>query len=208
MSVDGVKLHVERVSSYQRWSQLLSHPEALAAEKIHNLLLRQRFIVSRGLRRKILSECSGQPAERLSFIEEDGSKPRLETSSDWEFNISHAGEYVVLAVRQGKVGVDLEIVREVREMQSLVARYFHPDEGEAWNALPKGLRKEAFFMLWSAREAAMKCLGLGLAKGLSLTSVDPSFMTSTSAEANVGEQSVRLHRINAPTGYVLVVATA
>lgn len=208
MSVDGVELHVECVATFQRWSEMLSPAEALAAEKIQNPLQRQRFIVSRGLRRKVLSACSGQQAVRLSFMEKDGSKPRLADSSDWDFNLSHAGDYVVLAARKGKVGVDLELMREVREMTSLVSRYFHPDEGEAWNALPEGLRKEAFFVLWSAREAAMKCLGLGLAKGLSVTRVDPSFMTSTRAEADVAGQLVRLHRVAAPSGYVLVVATA
>ncbi len=208
MSAEAVELHVEHVASFEKWSHLLAPAEALAAQKIQNPLLRQRFVVSRGLRRKILSECLGQPAERLSFIEEDGSKPRLAASSDWDFNLSHAGDYVVLALRRGPVGVDLELMREVREMTSLVLRYFHPDESMAWIALAEGLRKEAFFVLWAAREAAMKCLGLGLARGLSVTRVDPKFIHSTQGKAEVNGQPVRLHRVEAPSDYVMVAATA
>lgn len=208
MSAEGVEWYVEHVALFEKWSQLLASAEALAAEKMQNPLLRQRFIVSRGLRRKVLSNCLGQPSEGLFFVEQNGSKPRLEGSDGWDFNISHAGDYVALAVRRGTVGIDLELMREVREMMSLVLRYFHPDESRAWNALDTGLRKEAFFVLWAAREAAMKCLGLGLAKGLSVTRVDPTFINSMEGNADVGGRLVRLHRGAAPSGYVMVVATA
>ena len=205
---EGVELHVEHVASYERWGSMLAPSEALDADKIQNPHLRQRFIVSRGLRRRVLSKSVGQPPQHLSFVDQGGRKPRLAESNGWDFNISHAGDYVALAVRRGNVGIDLELMREVREMTSLVLRYFHPDESRAWNALDAGLRKEAFFVLWSAREAAMKCLGLGLAKGLAVTRVDPTFMSAAQGSADVGGRVVRLHRADAPPGYMMVVATA
>ena len=205
---EGVELHVEHVASYERWGSMLAPSEALDADKIQNPHLRQRFIVSRGLRRRVLSKSVGQPTQHLSFVDQGGRKPRLAESNGWDFNISHAGDYVALAVRRGNVGIDLELMREVREMTSLVLRYFHPDESRAWNALDAGLRKEAFFVLWSAREAAMKCLGLGLAKGLAVTRVAPTFMSAAQGSADVGGRVVRLHRADAPPGYMMVVATA
>lgn len=207
MNGEGFDLHVERVASVDRWHSMLAPLEVLEADKMHNSLQLQRFIVSRGLRRKVLSKLTGQSIEQLSFIAQDGCKPRLAGANGWDFNISHAGDYVALAVRRGSVGIDLELMREVREMASLVLRYFHPDESRAWNALAEGLRKEAFFVLWAAREAAMKCLGFGLAKGLSLTRVDPMFMNLARGKADVGGRLVHLHRVDAPKGYVMVVAT-
>jgi 4'-phosphopantetheinyl transferase len=203
---EGIEWYIERVASGGGWGSMLAPAEVRDAEKIQSPVLRERFIVSRGLRRKVLMTCLGKPSEHLSFIEQDGCKPRLADSSGWDFNISHAGNYVALAVRRGNVGIDLELIREVREMASLVLRYFHPDESRAWNALADGLRKEAFFVLWAAREAAMKCLGLGLAKGLAVTRVDPTFMNSEQGSATVGGQFIKLHRVDAPSGYVMVAA--
>ena len=203
---EGVELHVEHVASYEGWGSMLAPSEALDADKIQNPHLRQRFIVSRGLRRRVLSKSVGQPTQHLSFVDQDGRKPRLAESNGWDFNISHAGDYVALAVRRGNVGIDLELMREVREMTSLVLRYFHPDESRAWNALDAGLRKEAFFVLWSAREAAMKCVGLGLARGMSVTRVDPSILRESCASALVGNAELVVRRWDAPSGYVAMIA--
>jgi phosphopantetheine--protein transferase-like protein len=130
----------------------------------------------------------------------------LRDDCSWDFNLSHAGDYVVLVVGRGEVGVDLEKRRSVRNLAALVERYFHPDEAAAWRATGAGRREEAFFILWSAREAAMKCAGLGLARGLALTRVDPEILRSESASGMVGGKVVLLRRVAAPEGYVLVTA--
>jgi phosphopantetheinyl transferase len=90
-------------------------------------------------------------------------------------------------------------------MGPLVRRYFHRDEVTAWENLGERERVEGFFLLWSAREAAMKCCGLGLAKGLSVTRVDPAFLRGGVATSVVGSMEVTLERIEAPAGYVMVV---
>ena len=173
-----------------------------------NDAVRTRFVIARGLRRRMLDEATQIRAADLRFLEDGESKPRVLDAQGWDFNISHAGEYVACAVARGQVGVDIEQIRPVREMESIVERYFHPDEAAEWRALPPGLREEAFFVLWSAREAAMKCLGLGLAKGLAVTRVAPTFMSAAQGSADVGGRVVRLHRADAPPGYMMVVATA
>lgn len=170
--------------------------------------LRARFVVSRGLRRQLLAGCTGLDAAGLRFEEKPGFKPRMKDSDGWDFSHSHAGDHVAVAVRRGPVGIDLEAVREVREMTSIVARYFHSDEASVWRRLPENRQKEAFFILWSAREAAVKCLGLGLAKGLSITRVEPMILDGMHAAAEVGSARFDVHRLNAPPGFVLIVAKA
>jgi phosphopantetheinyl transferase len=72
--------------------------------------------------------------------------------------------------------------------------------------LPEERQELAFFILWSAREAAMKCLGLGLAAGLAKTLVDPDILEKGQAAAEVGGRGVTLREVEAPRGYVLVTA--
>ena len=171
-----------------------------------NSALRTRFDVSRGLRRKLLGKVTGIPAQDLCFAEDGETKPRVVGAAGWDFNLSHAGEYVACAVACGAIGIDIEEIRPVREMEAIVARYFHADEASQWRALPPSLREEAFFVLWSAREAAMKCVGLGLARGLSVTRVDPSIVRESGAPARVGDAELTVRRWAAPPGYVAMVA--
>jgi 4'-phosphopantetheinyl transferase len=187
------------------FAELLTDGERGRAEKITSDSLRARFVVSRGLRRKLLSEVMGRAASELEFIEDGETKPRLLDHDGWDFNMSHAGDYVAVAAGRCRVGIDLEKMREVPEMEAIMDRYFHPDEAAAWRALDESLRAEGFFVLWSAREAAMKCCGLGLAKGLSVTRIDPAFLHERAAEAKVGDEVVEVEKFDAPAGYLMVV---
>lgn len=191
-----------------KWQGLLTDEERAAAERLASLSVRARFQTSRGLRRKMLSEAAGIDPCEVKFREDTDGKPRATNAGVWDFNVSHSGDLVAVAVARAAVGIDIEIIRPVREMESIVARYFHPDEAGAWRALAPGLREEAFFVLWSAREAAMKCLGLGLAKGLSVTRVDPAMLCASEASARVAEDEVSVRRIEVPRGYVGMVALA
>lgn len=206
MSASPPKLELASLHEAPIWQSWLSAEEKARADAMENPALRDRFIVSRGLRRKVLSECLRCAAAELAFHEGGGVKPRLEVAGGWDFNISHAGDFVALAVGQGAVGVDLERMRAVREIETLVARYFHPDEAAAWRMEPVERALEAFYVLWSAREAAMKYAGTGLARGLSLTRVDPEILATGEGEASVGPARCRLRRVKAPEGYVLIVA--
>ena len=171
-------------------------------------VLRARFVVSRGLRRKVLAAVLGRDSAELEFVEEPGEKPRLRSNLGVDFNLSHAGDHVALVTGRGAVGVDLEKIRPVRTMTALAERYFHLEESAFWRSRPAMEQEETFFLLWAAREAAMKCAGTGLARGLALTRIDPAIIGSGRACGRVGAQELVVQRADAPPGYVLVTATA
>lgn len=201
-----VVVRVVGLGDWRDYVELLTARERDEVARIKNDVLRVRHVVSRGLRRGILADCIGQPPGDLEFVEEEGGKPRVLNVGGWDFNISHSGDFVAVAVARGGVGVDIEVIRPVREMDAIVARYFHRDEGTYWRSLDVSLREEAFFVLWSAREAAMKCVGLGLARGLAVTRVDPAIARSGEAGAQVGDCALEIRRVEAPDGCVAVVA--
>ena len=187
------------------FAALLTVAEHERSEGLSHEVARSRFVVSRGLRRQLLSDCTGRPAAELRFAEDEGAKPRLLGGDGWDFNQSHAGDYVAVAVRRGAVGIDLEQQRGVRDMAAIVDRYFHSAEAAAWHASPAGRQAEDFFLLWSAREAAMKCAGLGLARGMEVTRIDPVLLEHGCATGRVGNEAVHLQKLEAPAGYVLVL---
>jgi 4'-phosphopantetheinyl transferase len=94
-------------------------------------------------------------------------KPYL-NGSDIFFNISHSGDYVVLAVAGREVGVDIEKIAPYSEAVS--ARCFTPEERE-WVSRAGD---NAFFRVWTAKESAAKAIGLGLSLSPSSFSVLPA----------------------------------
>jgi 4'-phosphopantetheinyl transferase len=200
------RIRLAHLSEANALSDALAGVEEVRMAEIKNDAVRCRFVLSRVLRRKLLAECLACPPSALRFGENREGKPHLLPPTEWDFNVSHAGDFVVVVAARHPVGVDLEAIREVREMSAIVARYFHRDEAVAWFGVGKKFRQEAFYLLWSAREAAMKCAGLGLAKGLAITRVDPAILSAPVAMAAVGSRTMSVRRLNAPPGYVMFLA--
>ena len=202
----GAAVRLARLDEEQSWLAHLGPAETRRAAEIANPVMRARFAVSRGLRRSLLADCTGRAPAGMVFVEEPGEKPRLADAGGWDFNVSHSGDCVAVAAARGPVGVDLEMIRPVSDMAAIVGRYFHPDECAAWREVPEGYRATAFFWLWSAREAAMKCAGLGLAKGIAVTRVDRAIIAGDEGGGRAGKMPVRLRKLDAPRGYVAVLA--
>jgi 4'-phosphopantetheinyl transferase len=91
------------------------------------------------------------------------------------FNLAHTDNLALLAVRAGgEIGVDVEQVRPIPDMEELVARFFSANENALFKTLPVKLRGAAFFNLWTRKEAWLKATGEGIAS--SLRSVEVSFL--------------------------------
>ena len=83
-------------------------------------------------------------------------KPSLAAGGP-EFSLSHGGNYAVLAVHHGAVGVDIEPV--VPLGFAISGRFLRPDEREWLEQDPSPGR---FAALWTRLEAALKADGRGL----------------------------------------------
>ena len=99
----------------------------------------------------------------VEFATGANGKPLLVgAAAEWGFNLSHAGEYAGAALARGAaVGVDLEATNRRVEMVRLAERVFSDSE----QAQVRAGGREAFFALWSQKEALMKALGCGWADG-------------------------------------------
>jgi 4'-phosphopantetheinyl transferase len=70
---------------------------------------------------------------------------------------------VLYGLRQNReIGVDLEHIRLVSNMEEIARRYFSPAEYCEFLAVPRERRVKAFFDCWTRKEAFVKALGDGL----------------------------------------------
>jgi 4'-phosphopantetheinyl transferase len=148
-----------------RSARVLSEDERARAGRFHFDIHRRRYTAGRAALRAILAAYSGKRAEDMRFIYGPYGKPYLAPPDDGvRFNLSNSeGHAVCVVARDTEVGIDLEVVRELSDYETLARQFFSPGETEALLALPQSLRGEAFVSYWTHKEAFLKALGSGLA---------------------------------------------
>lgn len=144
----------------------LSAEEKVRAERFHFARHRRLFIISRGILRNLLSRYLNIEPGNLEFEYTPTGKPHLSSqgvSPDVFFNLSHSGNRVILAfTRQRQVGVDIEIIHPIHDMDQLARRNFSPDEYKEFKSVGEADRMKAFFHCWTRKEAFIKAIGDGL----------------------------------------------
>jgi 4'-phosphopantetheinyl transferase len=92
---------------------------------------------------------------------EPHGKPKA-LNSEWEFSVTHSGDYVVVAFCHGlPVGIDLEAAA-VNRSQTTWSAVLTPRELDSLQAIDPALQHRAFLRYWTRKEAILKCLGVGL----------------------------------------------
>ncbi|MEU7739182.1 4'-phosphopantetheinyl transferase superfamily protein [Nonomuraea sp. NPDC049158] len=161
------KIHLDRPLAPGGWRSL-SDAERERARRLGSARERHRFMVAHAALRAILGEVCGVRAARLTFGTEDSGRPYVappygRTAPD--FNLSHSEEWALVAVAPpgSRVGVDVERIREDLDCLAMAGSMYQPEEVDRLRAAgPSGLRT-GYFRLWTAKEAYVKAVGVGLA---------------------------------------------
>ena len=139
---------------------VLSREERERAARLQQEMHRLRWSRSRALLRRLLGAYLERGPKTIEFAEGRHGKPAVTGGDGIEFNLSHSGSLVVLAVTSGNpLGVDVEAEREVREPLAIADRLFGADEAERLRSLPEADRSHEFLRSWVRYEAVLKCRG-------------------------------------------------
>ncbi|MFI5385536.1 MAG: 4'-phosphopantetheinyl transferase family protein [Fimbriimonadales bacterium] len=179
---------------------LLSSDELVRASTYGTAELRRRFVVRRGLLRRLLGEATGQEPESFAFEVGIGGKPAILGGPF--FNVSSSGEQALFGVSpRGPIGVDLERIDPEFDFGPLLADHFTADERSWLDAFPAEQRAHQFFQIWTRKEAFAKAIGLGLAEPLS------SYPVSTgSTRFDMYGTLIEVLDLPAPGGFAASVA--
>ena len=174
----------------------LSPAEIRRAGRFHFSHHRDRFIAARGVLRRALAHCLGTEPDKLEFAYGTHGKPELAgafANSGFKFNLAHCENLALIAITyRRRIGVDLERIRLLRDMSELVSRFFSGREVAAFHNLTDQQKPEAFFNLWTRKEAWLKATGEGISQYLA--EVEVSFLPGEAAEL------LHLPRISAAQG--------
>jgi len=144
-------------------AKLLTIQERARADRYRFPDDRRRSIVARAAARRFLGRALGSDPATFVIDEEEFGKPVLR-GREIEFNASHSGDLVALAVaRETAVGVDVERRRKMTDTLALARRYFSAEEVAIVERAADS--DDAFFAIWTAKEAIVKASGKGIGTG-------------------------------------------
>lgn len=127
---------------------------------------KNEYVASRWLLRKVLARYTSVAPEAVEFLRTDKGKPYL-PKGDIHFSLSHSGHWALLAVAKAElIGVDIEEIKVTRDLLGIAENYYHPQEHAYLQTLDESLQGDAFYRLWTLKEAFLKAIGAGISAGL------------------------------------------
>jgi 4'-phosphopantetheinyl transferase len=164
--------HVWRASLDQpadmiaKLTPFLSQDEYQRVMRRYRPVARDRFIVGRGILRKIISAYLALQPGQLRFTYNEYGKPAVSDDQNdcaLNFNLAHSAELVLYAVTRGRVvGIDIEYIHDDFATLEIAEHFFSKDEVAALKSLPADQRTIGFFNCWSRKEAFIKAKGMGV----------------------------------------------
>ena len=199
----------------KEFSAVLSAEETARAQRFRSAQDRDRHIVQHGLLRSLLAGYLGCAARQVHIRTSAHGKPCIEgkdAEGSLQFSLSHSGAYAAFAFnRCDSIGVDIEEVREIPEMEEIVAQHFTPREKAEMLACPIDWKLKTFYRLWTRKEAVLKAQGEGLLKAIDCVDVatgeDPGHWKVFIEEGSAVEE-YSVTDIEGPPGFAAAVAVA
>jgi 4'-phosphopantetheinyl transferase len=131
---------------------------------------RLRFVAARSVLRQVLGRYLGANPADLRLAVNRTEKPVLASpwaASGLRFKITHCDHLALVAVAHAHdIGVDVERVRQLPDLDQLWERYFAPSERSVLRTATPTDRTDLFFAFWSLKEAFLKATGDGLTRPL------------------------------------------
>ncbi|EDK33778.1 4'-phosphopantetheinyl transferase family protein [Clostridium kluyveri] len=142
-------------------------------ERIKKFMFQQdslRCLFGALLSRYAICKISNYKNDELKFNVNSYNKPFLIKPNSLYFNTSHSGRWVVCAVANNPVGIDVEYIKSI---DFDIAKTFFTKE-EYINLMNQDIKnqKRYFYLMWTLKESYVKADGRGLSLPLNSFSID------------------------------------
>ncbi|WP_051271243.1 4'-phosphopantetheinyl transferase family protein [Shimazuella kribbensis] len=146
-----------------KFLSILSIEEQEKAAKFHFSSDREKFVISHGIMRQLLSSYLACDPQEIQYEKNAYGKPSLSSPSSYvHFNLSHSSQLGALAVSSHPIGVDIEYIHVLDDYVSLTKHFLSEKESKYFRDLESRDQKTAFYRAWTIKEAYIKAIGMGL----------------------------------------------
>jgi 4'-phosphopantetheinyl transferase len=175
----------------------IMHPEEIErADRYFHLKDKNRHIVCRGALRVILGKYLNISPVLVEFGIGTNQKPFVKNSNtiNIRYNISHSGDYILIAIANNDVGADIELINNDFDYQDIIGEHFNAEEIDF---IKQDNSAERFFMLWTRKEALLKATAKGLDDDLKLVcSMDGTHPISGSTISTKNDWKINSFNLN------------
>jgi 4'-phosphopantetheinyl transferase len=174
-AVPAIKsLSIAAAFDHGRWTEsdfakLLSAVELQRAGNIDDDIERRHFIYRRCFQRAFLQTVLKWPGalDEITIEHQQDTQPVCLNSPGLNLSFSSsAAVFLAAASDTCLVGIDLEKMRPIENVDALARRFFTRREAKIIESLPASDRDLAFLRIWTAKEAGLKAIGKGIVSGL------------------------------------------
>ncbi|WP_209329028.1 4'-phosphopantetheinyl transferase family protein [Lunatimonas salinarum] len=146
------------------YREVLSTEEQEKANSFAFDWLKKRYLVGRYLLRQQIGAMLNLDPGSLCFEQDLYGKWRLCGIHSLHFNLSYTGTVLLIGLADFPLGIDIERIKDDFAYQDIVAHYFSPREAAFIDSSDDS--SDAFFLLWTRKEAILKAIGIGLVDDL------------------------------------------
>lgn len=156
------------IGSETDFTMLLLPDEKEKASRYKQESDRQRFILGRAVLRILTGSYLNISADEVRFGFDQNKKPYLinPTSAHLYFNVSHSGDWILIAIDSSEVGIDVEQINASFDYQNILDFSF--DEAEKQFVQEAENPDKNFYQLWTRKECLLKATGKGITDDLKL----------------------------------------
>ncbi|MGH1145177.1 4'-phosphopantetheinyl transferase superfamily protein [Bacillus pseudomycoides] len=146
---------------FNQFSNLISNEKRERIRRLIKLDDVNRILIGDLLVRSLICEKYKINNDEIKFVYNKHRKPFVKNFSDFHFNISHSGEWVVCITANSNVGIDIEKISEI-DARKLAQEFFSEEEFHDLSNINSDEQISYFFDLWTLKESYIKTIGKGL----------------------------------------------
>lgn len=189
MNISSNVLHIEYFEG------LLSADEHQRANRYHHQKDKQRFIIARATLRILLGRYLKADAKQIIFEVGHNKKPYVKENNNLHYNVSHSGNYILIALSNSELGVDVEQPDPDMNYEEIMHVSYSKPEANHVKASADPL--QVFYTLWTRKESLLKATGKGIDDALKfIPSIDDAHATMYNTIGSEKDWIVQSFQIN------------
>jgi 4'-phosphopantetheinyl transferase len=190
-----ININQENYSSSRDLQHLLSRREQENLNKFKFLKDQISYLVSYVVLRLLIAKYTGMEFDQIVFRYNNYGKPYIK-GYDMYFNLSHTLSNTVIAFCKKEIGIDIEHLDREVEVDNLAQMVFSAREQGLLKRSQKDYQHKKFFEIWTQKEAALKCIGIGI--GHELNEVDVGGLHQVKVELDKHNYLLRIDAFDIP----------
>ena len=201
----SLALATTEIASIERW---LSEAEHTRMNRFGNDALRARYAAGRASLRWLLGRTLDIEPGRVPIVRGTRGRPRLATTDDIDFNVSHTADAALIAIAElTRIGVDIEREDRVINVDGIARKFLTPRERAALAPLDPDAARRRVLRLWTCKEASSKATGDALSAPFARIDIEiePQLRLADGPPPYT-PSDWSMHAVEAPSGFLGTIA--